>query len=77
MPLFKTRSRSGYIKVYRPNGSRYAEGRDPVVATAIMKATLAFVDEFKQFPRQDETLVEILGVTGDWVATIFELKEPE
>lgn len=74
MPLLKNRSE--HTKVYRPNGTRYAEGRSPIVGKAVALAMAEFLMEFGSLPRQDETNMEILGVTGEWVCIVFEIKEP-
>lgn len=74
MPIFKTRS--AYRKVYRPHGSRYSDGRGATPFTAISMAWGNFFAEFGENPRQEETFIEVMGVTGDWVVTLFEIKEP-
>jgi hypothetical protein len=74
MPLAK--SRYDHMKLYRPNGARYAHGRTlDLVEAAVQSAFDTFRAEFGGLPRQDETFIEILGVTGGWAATVLEIKE--
>ena len=74
MPILKTRS--AYRKVYRPHGTRFAEARGTTPFAAIAFAWGNFFAEFGENPRQDETTIEVIGVTGDWIANVFEIKEP-
>ena len=74
MPILKTRH--NFTKVYRPNGARYAHGKTCDDATAaVISAMDAWEKEFGPIPRPNEMFIEVLGVTGGWAATIFELKE--
>lgn len=75
MPLLKNRGQ--HLRVFRPNGTRYANGpTHHLAAQAIASAMAAFYLEFGSLPKQDETTIEILGVTGGWAATVLEIKEP-
>jgi hypothetical protein len=73
MPLLK--SKHDYAKVYRPKGTRYAQGRGSTTAEAIAEARTAFCREFGSQPRQDQTVFEVIGVTASWVCDLFEIKE--
>ena len=76
MPRLKTRAK--HIKVYRPNGTRYANGAtNHNLAAAVASAMAAFYLEFGALPKQEETAVEIIGVTGGWGATVLEIQEPK
>lgn len=73
MPILTRRH--DHIKVYRPNGTRYSEARS--VASANNAAALAiwvFREEFGYAPKQEETVIEVVGVTGQWIATVYEVK---
>jgi hypothetical protein len=39
-------------------------------------AFLEFIKEFGADYAQEEMVVEVLGVTGGWCATVVEVKEP-
>jgi len=76
MPILKTRY--DYSKVFRPNGSRYAHGGTCFyLPDAVQKAVEAFEREFgPEAPLvQESAVVEIIGVTAGWSATIFEILE--
>lgn len=74
MPLFK--NRSSYVKLYRPNGARYANGQTmKELSRALASAAAEFFYEFGEIPKQEETSFEVIGVTGGWAATILETKE--
>ena len=63
------------VKIYRPNGTRYANGqtlRDP--SEAVASALYAFMNEFGR-PATERSTIEVLGVTGGWVATVLEIPE--
>lgn len=75
MPILK--SRNQHIKVYRPNGTRYAQGRSMNMQEALQQAQQQFLQEFGYAPRQDETVIEIIGVTADWIVDLFEVKIQE
>jgi len=73
MPFLK--SRYDYIKIYRPRGSRFAHGgthATPEIAVAL--AMVKFHTEFGERPRDDQTIIEVVGVTGGYAATVFEIK---
>lgn len=73
MPTLKRRH--DHIRVYRPNGTRYTSARHSDVGTAIFLARCKFLEEFGYEPRQDHTVIECIGVTGDWVVDFLEVKE--
>ena len=63
-----------HVKVYRPIGMRYAEASGPTLLATVTQAQAAFAQEFKYEPRQDETVIEVVGVTGLWYVTVMEVK---
>lgn len=68
--------RYDWMKVYRPTGAAYADGQTlPTPELAVASAVVAFAAEFKREPRPAESIIEVLGVTGGWAATIFEFKD--
>jgi hypothetical protein len=73
MPILKRRH--DFMKVYRPSGARYAECRDGDHTYAYLKALDNFRDEFGHYPAQEKTYIEIMGVTADWVATVWEIED--
>jgi len=73
MPIFKNRSQ--HVKVFRPGGLRYAEGRAITVNYAIASALANFYMEFGEVPKQSYTVFEVIGTTGQWIAQVFEVKE--
>lgn len=75
MPLVKQRSRGDNVKVFRPVGSRYSEGRHGILMQAISKAQVNFMHEFGEMPKQEDTIYEIIGATADWVVNLFEIKD--
>ena len=73
MPILKRRH--DYVKLYRPNGAKYAEARNMNLNGALDLAMAAFFVEFGRRPVQEKTYVEIMGVTADWVVTVFEIED--
>lgn len=73
MPIIK--SRYDYIKVYRPNGTKYGQGQHVNLIMAMNIAKKNFLDEFGYEPRQAETNWEVVGVTGAWVVDFFHIKD--
>jgi hypothetical protein len=71
MPL--TTNRGDHIRVFRPKGSKYARARDPVISVAIAHAMANFILEFGYVPKQEDSVIEILGTTGDWTVDFFEV----
>ena len=71
----ETTNRFDHVKVYRPRGTRYGTGRHGEIERAVELAEEAFIREFGYAPRQEEVVIEIVGVTADWVVTYFEVKE--
>ena len=70
-------ARHQWKKMYRPTGTRYANSPTHVTPElAVADAMVAFETEFGRKPRQEYTVIEILGVTGGWAATVLEIKEP-
>lgn len=73
MPILKRRN--DYMKIYRPNGTRYAHGKTlPTAEEAVSSAIVAFNTEFGGH-KTSESYIEIIGVTGGWAATMLEIKE--
>lgn len=72
MPI--RRCRYDYQKIYRPNGMKYAEGRHERIEYAIIQAETAFLNEFGREPHQSLAVVEVVGVTGAWLATVMEIE---
>lgn len=75
MPIIK--SKYQHVKVYRPAGTRYGQGRDFNLRMAMNLAKKSFMDEFGHEPRQEDTVFECIGVTGAWVVDMFELREED
>lgn len=73
MPVVKGKYQ--YTKVFRPPGTQYGQARDASVATAISRAGSKFYAEFGYVPKQEETVIEVIGVTGDWVVDYFEVRD--
>jgi hypothetical protein len=71
MPLLK--NRGDHVKVYRPRGAKYGEARDAVAANAIAKAQTNFSNEFGYVPKQHLVVIEVVGVTGGWLAHYIEI----
>lgn len=71
MPTLRTRY--DYTKIYRPNGTRYAEGKGITPADALDAAYVAYEAEFGARPPQCQTSIEIFGITGQWVAQVFDV----
>jgi hypothetical protein len=71
----KIKNRYDYIKVYRPNGLLFAEGKHKDLVDAIVLAEDNFHKEFGRYTTQTKTFMEILGVTGQWCVTIFEIED--
>lgn len=74
MPVIKTRG--SWVRVYRPVGARYAQVRSSSLSKIIPMAAAEFFYEFGYIPKPSETVIEINGVTGDYVCDFFEIKEP-
>lgn len=76
MPLNKARYE--YFKVYRPRGARYANSSTQLtVELAVAEAMVNFEAEFGFLPRDRHTLIEVLGVTRGYAATVWEIKDAE
>lgn len=76
MPIKK--SRYNHTKVYRPNGMRYTRGFTLYTTEAAVGSAFAcFEEEFGRKPIMKQTVVEILGVTCGWAATVFEFEDQE
>ena len=73
MPL--TKNKYDYIKVYRPTGIKYGQGRHSNIVQAMIEARTSFIKEFGYEPISENVVVEIVGVTGLWIANFFEVKE--
>jgi hypothetical protein len=67
--------RHDHMKVFRPNGTRYAEGRHADATDAVIAAFAAWEKEFGAMPRQEQTFIEVMGVTAQWVAVVMEIEE--
>lgn len=73
MPVLKRRS--DHVKVFRPNGTRYAAASHENREAATRQAMGAFILEFGAAPRQDRIVYEIVGAIGMWHVTLFEVRE--
>lgn len=74
MPTIKhPNKRQEFVRVYRPHGTKYVQIRNGDLIDGIQKAQFAFVREFGYAPRQDKTVFEVLGVTGDWCIDMYEV----
>lgn len=70
----KHKARHNHVKVYRPQGARYANGQtQPSYQEAIFTAFVAWAEEFPDDLRIDQTVIEVVGVTGGYVATLWEI----
>ncbi len=69
--------RKQYSRVWRPSGTRFASAKTRTIPDAVLDAFVAFRAEFGPRPVQERTVIEIVGVTGAWDATVFELPEEE
>lgn len=72
MPLLKSRFK--YTKVFRPNGTKYGQGRDESYTQAIIQAMCNFDIEFGRPPAPAKTVIEVVGGTFSWTAQVFELE---
>lgn len=71
----KRKGRWDFVKLYRPVGARHAHGRtEPSYQEAIFSAFVAWADEFTDNVRIEDTIIEVIGVTGGYAATIWEIK---
>lgn len=75
MPVL--RRRYDNVLMFRPNGTRYSEGKHDDMDVALGAAWDKFVAEFGEVPVQERTIIEVLGVTGAWDVTLFELPAEE
>lgn len=73
MPIMKRRHE--HTKVYRPNGTRFANGKDYYLERALDKAWQNFENEFGSLPKQEHVVLEVLGVTAAWDVTLMEIME--
>lgn len=74
MPIRK--ARHNHVKVFRPIGMRYANGKTcGTVLAAVIDAQRAFFQEFSSLPRDMHTIIEVVGVTGGYGASVLEVKE--
>lgn len=62
----RTTSKYNHVKVYRPTGTRYGEGRHVVLNNAIALAIGAFAIEFGYVPKQDVVVIDIVGSVAEW-----------
>jgi hypothetical protein len=77
MPVIRhKRPSQKHVHVYRPDGTRYVNGatKNNVVA-AVASAFEAWEREFGAMPKTEHSFIEVLGVTGGWAATLFEIKD--
>lgn len=90
MPVMRNRHR--FIKIYRPPGTRIAEGKfempgyrllnrvaafGPAVQVAIDRAFAAFVQEFRCWPDFSRMIIETSMVDGVARATIVEIPDDD
>ena len=67
------KGQSDHAKVYRPTGTLYSVGHGTLHHEASADALTNFVDEFGHKPRQELTVIEVIGTTIGWRATVFEI----
>jgi hypothetical protein len=72
MPLLKRRH--DHTKVYRPNGTKYADGSGTAAEDAVFNAQWAFQGEFGYVPKPEHTIIEVLGVTAGFEARFMEIE---
>lgn len=90
MPVMKNKYQ--HIKVFRPDGTRYAEGTQEmpvwsaegqrhtfsiVCEIAIENALYAFCKEFGQWPNLRRLVVELVEVNGNVKATVLEVPDDD
>lgn len=73
MPTYRTRYE--WTKVYRPNGTKYAGAKNARPDDAVRIALLNFISEFGREVRQEQAVIEVVGVTGEWCATVWEIDD--
>lgn len=66
--------RYDHIKVYRPNGMRFATGHGLTPEIAVSTAMILFQHEFGVLC-QEQAVIEVVGVTGSWAATVYEIPD--
>jgi len=44
-------------------------------AIAVDGARIMFYQEFGYVPRNEDTIIDIMGTTGQWTATFMEIKD--
>lgn len=73
MPLISDR-RFDYQKIYRPNGTKYAEAHGSDLHATIDLAMNLWLQEFGPL-HQALAVIEIVGVTAEWSVTVMEIPE--
>jgi hypothetical protein len=72
MPVIK--GRYDFVKVYRPRGTKYSEGRDCNLNVAMSLAKKAFLDEFGYEPPNRHVIIEVVGSASfGWQVSFFDL----
>lgn len=80
MPVLKSRYEN--VKVWRPDGTLYAEGKCEFSANhwifaasndAMQKAFTAFYDEFNRSPEPGQIVIEVCVGLSCVIATLYEL----
>jgi hypothetical protein len=67
------RTRHDHVKVYRPNGARYANGESATWHDAVAKALSNYALEFGDVPAQHEMVIEVVGGHHRFLCTVWEL----
>lgn len=93
MPTIKSRDtgRTGYTKIWRPRGTRYANsgtvtaidhggrGMTATIQTAVSQgieeALNQFKHEFNTEPRLEDLVIEVIGVTAGVSVSVLEVKD--
>lgn len=73
MPVLDNKHKN--VKVYRPGGTRWAEGRARSWGDAIAWAYFAFQREFDYVPSQRHVVIEVIGTSSDFIAQVFEVRD--
>jgi hypothetical protein len=75
MTMPRTKNKYQFVKVFRPNGTPYGQGRGNNITDAIMRATSSFINEFGYLPKTEDIIIECFGCTGGFVVDYFEVKQ--
>lgn len=69
----RSRNKHSHVKVYRPNGMRYSEGKSSDMHQAIQEAWDAFYEEFGEGVQRRHLVIEIVGGLSGYHARLMEV----